>query len=122
MPTLDFVVMTRSELISCLSNRHCNLSREDAEASVAIILEAVVSAIAAGDRVEIRGFGSFASHERPARVGRNPKTGESVSVPAKRVPQFKTGKALREGVDRTSDPAPSIVPALRRATVEPDRE
>lgn len=91
--------MTRSELIAQLAQRFPQLVQKDAELAVAEILGAVGNALCSGGRVEIRGFGSFALNYRPPRIGRNPKTGESVSVPAKRVPHFKAGKELRESVD-----------------------
>lgn len=71
----------------------------DTEIAVRLILEAVSEALANGSRVEVRGFGSFALSHRPPRVGRNPKSGEQVTVPAKHVPHFKPGKELRERVD-----------------------
>lgn len=75
------------------------LSAKDAYASVECILDAISAALVKGDRVEIRGFGSFGLNYRPPRIGRNPKTGESVSVPAKYSPHFKAGKEMRERVD-----------------------
>jgi integration host factor subunit beta len=75
------------------------LSTADAEASVQTILDAIGRAVAGGRRAEIRGFGSFGVNSRPSRTGRNPRTGETVLVPAKRVPHFKAGKELRERVD-----------------------
>jgi len=91
--------MTRSKLVALLAQRFPQLVQQDAELSVAEIFGAVSSALSSGERVEIRGFGSFSLNYRPSRIGRNPKTGESVSVPAKRVPHFKVGKELRERVD-----------------------
>lgn len=91
--------MTKSELIDKLALRQTHLTHKDVELAVKLLLESVSDALATGDRIEIRGFGSFAVHERPARVGRNPKTGESVSIPRKRVPHFKPGKELRERVN-----------------------
>ena len=91
--------MTRSELIAALANRFPQLVIQDAEQSVKEILAALSGAMAQGGRVEIRGFGTFGLNYRPARVGRNPKTGEKVSVPGKYVPHFKAGKELREAVD-----------------------
>lgn len=91
--------MTRSELIEKLSAQQTHLSLADVELAVRAIIDELGSTLAAGDRIEIRGFGSFALHHRPPRVGRNPKTGEPVALPGKHVPHFKPGKALRERVD-----------------------
>jgi len=91
--------MTRSELIARLAERCPQLVAKDAEFAVRTILEAMARTLADGHRIEIRGFGSFALSHRPPRVGRNPKSGEKVMVPGKRVPHFKPGKELRERVD-----------------------
>lgn len=91
--------MTRSELIATLASRFPALTATDAEVSVAAITGAISSALIAGHRVEIRGFGSFGLNYRPAKVGRNPKTGDPVSVPAKYHPHFKPGKEMRGLVD-----------------------
>lgn len=91
--------MTKSELIERLSLQHPQLVAKDADLAVKTILDAMAEAMANGHRIEIRGFGSFSLNERPPRVGRNPKSGEKVEVPAKRVPHFKAGKELRERVD-----------------------
>lgn len=91
--------MTRSELISVLADRFPQLVMADAGMSVDVILTAIGATLTQGNRVEIRGFGSFGLNYRPPRAGRNPKTGESVSVPAKWVPHFKAGKELRELVN-----------------------
>jgi len=99
--------MTKSELIEALSRRQTHLAFHDVEFAVKEILEQVANALAAGDRVEIRGFGSFSLHFRPPRMGRNPKTGDSVSLPGKYVPYFKPGKELR---DRVNDSAAPITP------------
>lgn len=88
--------MTRSELIEALANRFPKLMKADADMAVAEILGAIGQTLAAGRRVEIRGFGSFSLNYRPPRIGRNPKTGETVSVSAKWTPHFKAGKELRE--------------------------
>ncbi|KAB2927954.1 MAG: integration host factor subunit beta [Dechloromonas sp.] len=90
--------MTRSELVSMLADRFPQLVRADADLSVSAILDAIAGTLAKGGRIEIRGFGSFSLNHRPARVGRNPKTGKKVSVPAKWTPHFKAGKELRESV------------------------
>ena len=93
--------MTRSDLIAALASRFPNLMAKDAEIAVLEIIEAVGQALAHGDRVEIRGFGSFSLNYRPPRVGRNPKTGEKVQVPAKYTPHFKAGKEMRERVEQS---------------------
>lgn len=93
--------MTRSELIVRLAERFPQLVTKDADLAVKMILDAMTDALVSGNRIEIRGFGSFALNYRPPRVGRNPKSGEKVSVPAKWVPHFKAGKELRERVDRS---------------------
>jgi integration host factor subunit beta len=90
--------MTRSELFEKLAARFPSLSLKDAEQSATIILEAITDTLARGGRVEIRGFGSFSLNYRQPRIGRNPKTGERVQVPAKWSPHFKAGKELRQRV------------------------
>lgn len=91
--------MTKSELIARLADRFPQLVAKDADYAVKMILDAMADSLAKGDRIEIRGFGSFALNYRPPRVGRNPKSGDKVSVPEKYVPHFKAGKELRERVD-----------------------
>lgn len=91
--------VTKSELIARLAEHYPQLVLKDAEFAVKTILDAMARTLAAGQRIEIRGFGSFALSHRPPRVGRNPKSGETVMVPGKRVPHFKPGKELRERVD-----------------------
>lgn len=95
--------MTKSELIAALAQRHSQLVAKDAELAVKAILDAMASSLANGDRIEIRGFGSFGLNYRPPRTGRNPKTGEKVHVPQKHVPHFKAGKELRDRVDQHSE-------------------
>lgn len=90
--------MTRSELITLLAERFPQLVQKDADMAVASILGAIQAALGHGDRVEIRGFGSFSVNYRHPRQARNPKTGEPVAVSAKWVPSFKAGKELRERV------------------------
>ena len=92
--------MTKSELIARLAERFPQLVAKDADFAVKMMLDAMSEALVRGDRIEIRGFGSFALNYRPPRVGRTPKSGEKVSVPAKWVPHFKAGKELRERVDQ----------------------
>lgn len=91
--------MTKSELIDRLVQRHTHLSQKDVELAVKQLLEEISEALASGERIEIRGFGSFSVHHRPARMGRNPKTGQSVEIPEKYVPHFKPGKEMRERVN-----------------------
>ena len=91
--------MTKSELIDMLSAEQSQLGYRDVELAVKVILECLTGALASGERIEVRGFGSFTLHHRKARVGRNPKTGNSVTVPDKHVPHFKPGKELRQRVD-----------------------
>jgi len=95
--------MTRSELITRLAAQFPQLTAKDAELSAKAILEGMSESLARGGRIEIRGFGTFALNHRPARSGRNPRTGETVSVPAKRLPHFTPGKELRERVDGNHD-------------------
>src|SRR3989338_10114716 len=101
MPTNQIVDMTKSELIELLAKRQAQLAYKDVEEAVKKILEHMGQTLASGERIEIRGFGSFSLHYRPPRVGRNPKSGEPVSLPAKYVPHFKPGKQLRERVDQS---------------------
>lgn len=91
--------MTRSDLIAKLAERYTQLQGKDAELAVKVILESMSTILSGGGRIEIRGFGSFALNYRPPRLGRNPKSGDRVQVPAKYVPHFKAGKELRERVD-----------------------
>ncbi len=88
--------MTKSELIALLAEANPHLYHRDVERIVTTIFDEMTAALADGDRVELRGFGAFSVKERDARVGRNPRTGDSVDVPAKYIPYFKTGKQLRQ--------------------------
>ncbi|WP_240127056.1 integration host factor subunit beta [Thermomonas alba] len=90
--------MTKSELIELLARRQPHLKADDVDLAVKSLLQMMSSALASGQRIEIRGFGSFSLHYRPPRTGRNPKTGEAVALPGKYVPHFKPGKELRERV------------------------
>ena len=92
--------MTKSELIERLSQEQPHLPPRDVEFSVNAVLDHMRRALVAGDRIEIRGFGSIGLRYRMPRTGRNPKTGESVSVPGKYVPHFKPGRLLRERVNQ----------------------
>ncbi len=87
--------MIKSELVQIVANRNPHLFQRDVENIVNAILNEITEALASGDRVELRGFGAFSVKNRPARTGRNPRTGESVAVKEKWVPSFKTGKELR---------------------------
>lgn len=97
-------MMTKSELIDLLARKQTHLSYRDVELAVKTLLEQMSVALATGERIEIRGFGSFSLHYRAPRVGRNPKTGESVSLEGKYVPHFKPGKELRERVNKDRVP------------------
>ena len=88
--------MTKSELIQRLAESNPHLYQRDGERIVTTIFDEITEALANGDRVELRGFGAFSVKERGSRIGRNPRTGESVSVDSKYIPYFKTGKQLRE--------------------------
>ena len=88
--------MIKSQLIQKLADENPHLYQRDVERIVSSVFEEVTDALSQGDRVELRGFGAFSVKHRDARVGRNPRTGESVEVPQKRVPFFKTGKDLRD--------------------------
>jgi integration host factor subunit beta len=91
--------MTKSKLVEIIANHQDQITRREAEVVVSTIFSAIGDALSRGERVELRGFGSFYTKRRNARIGRNPKTGDTVQVPAKIVPQFKPGKELRERVD-----------------------
>lgn len=91
--------MTKSELIDRMATNQQQLAQRDVELAVKTLLEQMSESLASGERIEIRGFGSFALHHRPPRIGRNPRTGEPVSLPGKYVPHFKPGKEMRERVD-----------------------
>ncbi len=99
-PFLSGEVVTKSELIEILARKQSHLAHKDVELAVKCILDQMSEALASGQRIEIRGFGSFSLHFRPPRKGRNPKTGELVALPKKHVPHFKPGKELRDRVDQ----------------------
>lgn len=94
--------MTRSDLVELLAERFGQLTHRDAEAAVKTILDSMSDALTRGHRIEVRGFGSFSINRRAPRLGRNPRTGESVQIPERRVPHFKPGKALRETIGAQS--------------------
>jgi len=96
--------MTKSELIEVLARKQPQLAYRDIELAVKTILEYMSASLSSGERIEIRGFGSFSLHFRPARSGRNPKSGEPVSLLEKYVPHFKPGKELRERVNNRYNP------------------
>lgn len=98
--------MTKSELIELLSKQQPQLKADDVDLAVKTILEMMSSSLADGKRIEIRGFGSFSLHYRPARTGRNPKTGEAVQLSGKHVPHFKPGKELRDRVNNVTEIQP----------------
>ena len=91
--------MTKSELIEVLAYKNSNLPFRDVELAIKTLLEHMSEVLASGERIEIRGFGSFSLHYRPPRIGRNPKTGEAVALTGKYVPHFKPGKELRTRVN-----------------------
>jgi integration host factor subunit beta len=91
--------MTKSELIEAIARRQNHLNAKDVELAVKYLIEVMSNSLASGERIEIRGFGSFSLHFRPPRIGRNPKTGEAVALSGKYVPHFKPGKDLRERVN-----------------------
>ena len=93
--------MMKSELIERIARKQSHLAYKDVELAVKSLLEQMSNSLSNGERIEIRGFGSFSLHYRPPRAGRNPKTGDSVSLPGKHVPHFKPGKELRERVNNS---------------------
>ncbi len=98
--------MTKSELIDRLAAKQVQLAYKDVELAVKTLLDHMGNTLANGERIEIRGFGSFSLHYRPPRIGRNPKTGESVQLAAKYVPHFKPGKEMRERVNASMGKVP----------------
>jgi integration host factor subunit beta len=107
--------MTKSELIERIAKKQPHLPYKDVELSVKTLIEQMAQKLSTGNRIEIRGFGSFSLHFRPPRVGRNPKTGEAVALSGKYVPHFKPGKELRERVNNVHTP-------IREAESEPESE
>ena len=93
--------MTKSELVEIIAAKQTQLSVKDVELAVKTIIDLMSDTLSSGQRIEIRGFGSFTLHYRAPRVGRNPKTGDSVTLEAKHVPHFKPGKELRDGVNES---------------------
>ncbi len=97
--------MTKSQLIEAIAAKQQHLAYKDVELAVKTLLEQMSESLSNGERIEIRGFGSFSLHHRPPRIGRNPKTGEPVALPGKYVPHFKPGKLLRERVNNSRNKA-----------------
>ena len=91
--------LTKSDLIDKLSQKQRNLSPEDVETAIKELIKMMSNSLATGERIEIRGFGSFSLHYRPQRSGRNPKSGESVNIPEKYIPRFRPGKEMRDRVN-----------------------
>ena len=104
--------MTKADLIELIAHSQSHFEEHDVELIVKALLEQISSALAAGERIEIRGFGSFSLHHRASRIGRNPKTGEPVALPTRCVPHFRPGKQLRERVN-----AATAVPPPGRSAV-----
>jgi integration host factor subunit beta len=100
-------VITKSELIEKIAQKQGHLQHKDIELSVKSMIEQMSHALSSGERIEIRGFGSFSLHFRPPRIGRNPKSGENVTLTEKYVPHFKPGKELRERVNNGLKKDPS---------------
>ena len=98
--------MTKADLVEEVA-KVTELTRKDSEVIVDTLFESVIKALRTGDKLEVRGFGSFRVRQRNARVGRNPKTGEKVEVPAKRVPYFKPSKELKDLINDATSPAPA---------------
>ena len=101
--------MTKADLVEEVS-KVTELTRKDSEVIVDTLFESVIKALKAGDKLEVRGFGSFRVRQRNARIGRNPKTGEKVEVPAKRVPYFKPSKEMKDLINDGSGPSPAAAP------------
>src|SRR5438132_8794795 len=102
--------MTKADLVEEVA-KVTELTRKDSEVIVDTLFESVIKALKTGDKLEVRGFGSFRVRQRNARVGRNPKTGEKVEVPAKRVPYFKPSKELKDLINDGTAPVPSPPPS-----------
>ena len=118
--------MTKAELIEEVS-RVVEMTRKDSEVIVEAIFDSIVRSLRTGDKIEIRGFGSFRTRQRQPRVGRNPKTGTRVEVPSKRIPYFKPSKELKDLVNTGSGngaaaPAPAAAPAHSAPAANPSGE
>ena len=92
--------MIKSELVQKIAEKNSHLSHREVERLVSAIFDEMTNALSAGDRVELRGFGAFSVKSRPGRVGRNPRTGQKVEISEKNVPYFKTGKLLKERLNK----------------------
>jgi len=110
--------MTKADLVEEVS-RAVEMSHKDSEIIVETVFESIVKSLRAGEKIEMRGFGSFRTRERKSRVGRNPKTGERVEVPAKKIPYFKPSKELKDAVNGASVPEGSAPPPTEPATPPP---
>src|SRR6478672_7157277 len=108
--------MTKADLVNDVANA-AELTKKDAEKLVEIVFESIIESLNQGQKIELRGFGSFRVRERGARRGRNPKTGDTVSIPAKRVPYFKPGKELKELINVNNSTAHTVTEG---ATVSSD--
>ncbi len=105
--------MTKSDLIEALAESQSHLALRDVELAVKGLLERMSQALSTGERIEIRGFGSFSLHFRPPRMGRNPKSGDAVALRGKHVPHFKPGKELRERVNKGMEGQPSLADSVK---------
>lgn len=110
--------MTKADIVEEVS-RAVEMSHKDAEVIVETVFESIVKSLRAGDKIEMRGFGSFRTRERKSRVGRNPKTGERVEVPAKKIPYFKPSKELKDAVNGVGAPEASAPAVTESATPPP---
>ncbi len=106
--------MTKSELIQALSGRQTHLANPDVELAVKSVIDQMADSLATGERIEVRGFGSFSLHFRPPRMGRNPKTGDVVALAGKYVPHFKPGKELRERVNASVKSRTPVAASARK--------
>lgn len=113
--------MTKADLVEDVANA-AELTKKDAERLVEIVFESVIETLNAGEKIELRGFGSFRVRSRGGRRGRNPKTGDPVDIPAKRVPYFKPGKELKELINEIDSTAPATDSASSAATFDRDDE
>ena len=113
--------MTKAELVEDVA-RAAELTKKDAERLVEIVFESIIESLNQGEKIELRGFGSFRVRERGARRGRNPKTGDPVSIPAKRVPYFKPGKELKELINDDSPRSHATTPSASRPIGDGSRQ
>ena len=113
--------MTKAELVEDVA-RAAELTKKDAERLVEIVFESIIETLNQGEKIELRGFGSFRVRERGARRGRNPKTGDPVSIPAKRVPYFKPGKELKELINDDNATAHASQPNTSRSLTDENRQ